>query len=104
LSQQPQSKTKKILKEKLNYYQIEAVSKDHYLPLTLRSGYSSSSEEEKVIILNINTFPSFLKGAERKEIALWAILAKEPDCRGGHARKDMTGLLKTLLEQPHIYK
>jgi len=21
-------------------------------------------------------------GAERKEIALWAILAKEPDCRG----------------------
>jgi hypothetical protein len=28
--------------------------------------------------LNISIFPSFSKGAERKEIAQWAILAKEP--------------------------
>jgi hypothetical protein len=37
------------------------VEKPHHLPLTLRSGYSSSEEEEKVIILCIKTFPSFLK-------------------------------------------
>jgi hypothetical protein len=37
------------------------VEKPHHLPLTLRSGYSSSEEEEKVIILYINSFPSFLK-------------------------------------------
>jgi hypothetical protein len=34
----------------------------HHLPLTLRSGYSSSSEEEKVKVLIILTFPSFFKG------------------------------------------
>jgi len=33
----------------------------HHLPLTCRSGYSSSEEEEKVKILIYNTFPSFSK-------------------------------------------
>jgi hypothetical protein len=32
----------------------------YHLPMTFRSGYSSS-EEEKYMILNLGVFPSFLK-------------------------------------------
>jgi hypothetical protein len=62
----------------------EAVKKAHHLPLTLRSGYSSSEEEEKVIVLYFNTFPSFKK-------------------EGCHARRVMTGWLKVFLSHLRIY-
>ncbi|MBE3095281.1 MAG: hypothetical protein IMZ52_09645 [Actinobacteria bacterium] len=62
----------------------KVVSKAHHLPLTYQSGYSSSEEEEKVIILYIRTFPSFLK-------------------EGCHARRVMTGWLKTLLRRHLLF-
>ncbi len=61
----------------------ETISKAHHLPLTLRSGYSSSEEEEKVKVLIILIFPSF-----SKEVC--------------HARRIMTGWLKTLLKTAPI--
>jgi hypothetical protein len=70
------------LRSKKTFFIIEGVSKAHHLPLTLRSGYSSSEEDEKVIILNINTFPSFFKGGV--------------SCPKGH-----DGVVKTLFRQ-HI--
>jgi hypothetical protein len=39
----------------------KGVEKAHHLPPTIPSGYSSSEEEEKVNILIIITFPSFVK-------------------------------------------
>jgi hypothetical protein len=57
----------------------KGVSKAHHLPLTVRSGYSSSWEEEKVIVLYTRTFPSFSK-------------------EGCHDRRFTTGWLKALLK------
>jgi hypothetical protein len=53
-------------------------------PSDVPSKYSSSKEEEKVIVLNISTFPSFSK-------------------EGCHARRVMTGWLKKLLRQPLFF-
>jgi hypothetical protein len=54
------------------------VSKVHHLTMTLRSGYSSSQEKEKVIVLYTKTFP----------------FSKE----GCHNRRFITGWLKALLK------